>query len=170
MIKTHFFRLSVLLGIAFLLFSCEGPQGDPGPTGPTGLAGVKDKQLRFQISPMDSLVTSDTLHIFYRPTQGIIKFDIRNYAAVDSVVLVASIYTSDTSAICSYGLVSLKDTSFVVGSEVKTKTLVDTIAQSGNFYSKLPQQEITLVPYLKSGKAGTTVVCSQSFLMLYRKL
>ncbi len=171
--KTKNLSLLLLLFVGFnLITSCKkegpaGPQGPAGQNGQNGQDGSSDKQIRLVIEPYIS--TSTTAGMKY---MGLIKFDKRNYAGVDSIIFVSNVYSGNVS---SHGIVELYNftDSVVINHSLLQSNQPQSPAsyvQTGNIYSDLPEKEVDLGIWVRSETAGIIGgTYLSSHLFLYRK-
>ena len=176
-ISQRTFLILLFITILLLINGCKGTKGDQGLTGPKGDSGIQgppgsngnsDKEIRFYISSNIG-ISSTQGWLYSNPSFGIIKFNINNYVDVDSVVMVSFLQTSDSSANCIFELYNLTDSTFISESQIVCNSFQGRWMQSQNIYHYLPLKEITLVPFIKSGKDGVQVTSISAYLFLYRK-
>lgn len=167
-----FFILIVFLG-------CEGPQGEIGPVGPAGIKGEdgtqgppgldgnSDKQIRIDLP--GSFGANDTTWNLDESYNEIIKFNAHNYTGVDSVILVASLYTYDSTANCIFELYNMTDNQPILNSQIQTNSTTFNWYISNNIFSSFPNKEITIRGRIKSSVNGISVQKIRSYILLYRK-
>ncbi|KAB2877436.1 hypothetical protein F9K33_16400 [bacterium] len=153
-------RRFLLIAITIsLLISCKGPAGDDGDPGQDGTVS---KQERF-VLVNGGLNTTDSVII-----GDLIKFDIRNYTGVDSVIFVAFGLSGNVASSCIIELYNLTDSSTVQNSTLSTTSNSYVLLQSGNLFGHLPEKEITLGIKLKPSIPGQFAGVGKNFLFLYR--
>jgi len=154
----------------FFILGCEGPAGPAGVQGTAGKDGGFDKQLRFDFSITDTLQTADTAGAIMPYPFRIIKFNKSNYLNVDSIVLVAFLRSTDTSAICQLKLVNVTDNVDIDTSLIQSDTTIFTLFASKNIFNSLPpNKEITLAVKIKTTKKDTLVQALSPAVYLYRR-
>ncbi len=169
MFKLFSFRLISSTLVSLLVLSCEGPQGGVGPTGPTGLQGVpgdSDKQLRFELSA--NFANSSITPFMHPEVWSLMKFNVHNYTAVDSVVLFALVESDNSSVNCIVDLYNWTDDEIIPGSEIMSNSTTLTWINSGNLFNELPNKEISLALRIRSETGSVLVYCGDATLFLYR--
>lgn len=177
----------LFLTALFCLIGCSsvgpaGPTGKDGSVGPAGKDGTQDKQIIYILD--NSLYAHPVIE--GNPVMFLLKFDIRNYVGVDSIVLYAIPYVTDwalNDPDTTYAVLEMFDMTNHVSIAHSTITtnrrnsslssftqVQDMYLQSGNFYKYLPKEEITLGVRLHSTSKTITVGNYLSYyLILYRK-
>jgi hypothetical protein len=103
-------------------------------------------------------------------TFNLIKFNKLDYATVDSITFVGSLFITNSGATCSVELYNLTDEVPIENSLLESSTEAYIFKESENIFDQLPDKEITLAVRLKTNtqhvEARTGV---RSFLFIYRK-
>ena len=160
-----------MAGFLFIL-GCEGPAGPAGVQGVGGLNGKDggyDKQLRLDFNIVDTVQSQDTLGTVLWQQFGIVKFNKTYYVNVDSIIFLAFLRSSDTSAVCKLELFNVTDNVGIDTSLIQSKDTTYKLVESKNIFKELPSTEITLAVKISSSKQGTPVEALQPAVYLYRK-
>ncbi|HMG90769.1 MAG TPA: hypothetical protein VK589_11945 [Chryseolinea sp.] len=106
----------------------------------------------------------------------ILRFNKGFYSAIDSVIFVANIWTSDANTNCLVELYNVTDNIPISGSLLSTNSTVDYYAENLGVYvfsddikNGLPNKEITLGLRLRSETEGVTVSIQRAHLFIYKK-
>lgn len=174
-------RSLVAVAVSLLaLAACEGatgpvgpmgPQGPAGPQGPVGPQGPFDKIVRlpFFTAGVSHSASNPEANTCLRESTHIIKFNRRDYAGVDSVIFIASLSSSTSSARAIADVFNLTDGVVVTRSQVQTTSTSATWVESGNLFGGLPDKEITLCIRLRPETSGAVASVHSGSLLLYRR-
>jgi hypothetical protein len=135
---------------------------------PSGMQ-VGDKQIRIEIGESNVGTYATDWFIIEFQTFHLIKFNKHNYANVDSITFVPSMYTSSSSNKVYVELFNLTD-NVPIGNTLLTSNTNEWIfKESGNIYDLLPDKEITLAIRLKSENPDYYVYTGiRSYLFIYK--
>jgi hypothetical protein len=155
--KTLRALLRFLAVILVLLVGCAD-----GPVAPV------NKELRLQVSygsqgPVQTIWAGGSIY-----ESRLIGFDIRNYPAVDSIVLACRVVNERPDASIRLRLFNITDSAVVAGSELHGEHVGSKMLYSSNLRGAFPNHPVDLALQLKLDSLNGPYTGSEgSFLILY---
>jgi hypothetical protein len=128
-----------------------------------------DKQVRLAIGESNVSTTSTDWYNTPFQTYRLIKFNKLDFANVDSITFVPSLYTSDAANKVFVQLYNWTDNVVISDSEITSNTPDWIFKESGDLYDKLPNKEVILGIRIKSESSSYFVSTGiVSYLFIYK--
>ncbi|WP_026970238.1 DUF7151 family protein [Algoriphagus terrigena] len=132
-----------------------------------GVDGMFDKQIRFTLP---GNVSIDGSQVISEGVNNIQKFNIDDFAGIDSVIYTIWTDVPHADNTNSIELFNITDNIEIAGSKITaTSNSTRTLYQSSNIIDGFPHKEITLGLKFKGANPGQFVSATGGYLYLYRK-
>jgi len=132
-----------------------------------GLDGMVDKQIRLTLP---GNISFDGSQVITEGQNNLYKFNIDDFAGIDSVIYTIWTSVPDAGNSNSIELFNITDNIGIADSQITaTSNSTPTLYQSSNIINGFPHKEITLGLKFKGTNPGQVVNATGGYLYLYRK-